>query len=59
MAGAGADILVAHMGLTTGGAIGAETALTLDAVRSADPGRSTTLRAKVIPEVWLSATAAP
>ena len=31
MARAGADILVAHMGLTTGGAIGAETALTLDA----------------------------
>jgi predicted TIM-barrel enzyme len=31
MARAGADILVAHMGLTSGGAIGAETALTLDA----------------------------
>jgi predicted TIM-barrel enzyme len=31
MARAGADILVAHVGLTTGGAIGAETALTLDA----------------------------
>jgi predicted TIM-barrel enzyme len=31
MAAAGADILVAHMGLTTGGAIGAATALTLDA----------------------------
>jgi predicted TIM-barrel enzyme len=30
MAEAGADILVAHMGLTTSGAIGAETALTLD-----------------------------
>jgi predicted TIM-barrel enzyme len=30
MAEAGADILVAHMGLTTGGAIGAETARTLD-----------------------------
>lgn len=30
MAQAGADILVAHMGLTTGGAIGAETAMTLD-----------------------------
>jgi len=29
MARAGADIIVAHMGLTTGGAIGAETALTL------------------------------
>jgi predicted TIM-barrel enzyme len=31
MVRAGADILVAHMGLTTGGAIGAETALTLEA----------------------------
>ncbi|MFJ1302291.1 phosphoenolpyruvate hydrolase family protein [Pseudomonadota bacterium AL_CKDN230030165-1A_HGKHYDSX7] len=30
MAGAGADIIVAHMGLTTGGKIGASTALTLD-----------------------------
>ncbi|HJP36066.1 MAG TPA: phosphoenolpyruvate hydrolase family protein, partial [Gammaproteobacteria bacterium] len=30
MTGAGADILVAHMGLTTGGSIGAETAVTLD-----------------------------
>jgi predicted TIM-barrel enzyme len=29
MTGAGADIVVAHMGLTTGGAIGAGTALTL------------------------------
>src|SRR5215472_7871605 len=31
MTRAGADIIVAHMGLTTGGAIGAQTALTLDA----------------------------
>ena len=30
MAGAGADIIVCHMGLTTGGAIGAETSKTLD-----------------------------
>jgi len=30
MAGAGADIIVCHLGLTTGGAIGAETDLTLD-----------------------------
>ena len=30
MAGAGADILVAHMGLTTKGSIGAHTALTLE-----------------------------
>ncbi len=33
MAQAGADILVAHMGLTTGGTIGAETALSLEACR--------------------------
>jgi predicted TIM-barrel enzyme len=31
MAKAGADLVVCHMGLTTGGAIGAETALTLEA----------------------------
>jgi predicted TIM-barrel enzyme len=31
MTAAGADIVVAHMGLTVGGAIGAETALTLEA----------------------------
>jgi predicted TIM-barrel enzyme len=30
MAAAGADMVVCHLGLTTGGAIGAETALTLD-----------------------------
>jgi predicted TIM-barrel enzyme len=30
MARAGADVVVCHLGLTTGGAIGAETALTLD-----------------------------
>ena len=30
MTAAGADIIVAHMGLTTGGAIGAETALSLE-----------------------------
>ena len=30
MAAAGADIVVCHLGLTTGGSIGAETALTLD-----------------------------
>ena len=35
MAQAGADIVVCHMGLTTGGAIGAETAL--DAGRRASP----------------------
>jgi predicted TIM-barrel enzyme len=31
MAQAGADMIVAHMGLTTGGSIGAQTAMTLDA----------------------------
>src|SRR5215212_3498006 len=37
MTDAGADIIVAHMGLTTGGAIGAETVLTLDeCVRAVD-----------------------
>ncbi len=45
MTKAGADILVAHMGLTTGGAIGAESALTLDHCVTrvsaiADAGRS-------------------
>jgi len=30
MAGAGADIIVCHLGLTTGGSIGAETAVTLE-----------------------------
>ena len=36
MTEAGADILVAHMGLTTAGSIGAQTAKTLAAVRAAD-----------------------
>ena len=44
MAGAGADILVAHAGLTTSGTIGAQTAMTLDeavefAQKIADAGR--------------------
>ena len=30
MAGAGADVVVCHLGLTTGGSIGAETALSLE-----------------------------
>jgi predicted TIM-barrel enzyme len=51
MTRAGADILVAHMGLTTGGAIGAESALKLDDCVArvnaiADAGRS--VRADVI-----------
>jgi predicted TIM-barrel enzyme len=45
MTQAGADILVAHMGLTTGGSIGAESALKLDdcverVAAIADAGRS-------------------
>ena len=41
MAKAGADIVVCHLGLTTGGAIGAETAVKLrrTACRSSTPGR--------------------
>ena len=40
MARAGADIVVCHLGLTTGGAIGARTALSLrPACRSSTPGR--------------------
>ena len=36
MAEAGADIIIAHMGLTTGGSIGAETALKLDRLPRTD-----------------------
>ena len=38
MAGAGADILVPHVGLTTKGMIGAQTALDLDEAAAAGPG---------------------
>ena len=38
MAEAGADIIVAHMGLTAGGSIGAETAMTLDDARARSSG---------------------
>ena len=38
MAEAGADILVAHMGLTTGGSIGAETATSLEQLCTAGDG---------------------
>ena len=46
MAEAGADMVVAHMGLTTGGSIGAETAFSLDEAvaavqRIADAARAT------------------
>ncbi len=44
MAEAGADVLVPHMGLTTGGSIGAETAKTLDDCVRSDPGDGTTPR---------------
>ena len=36
MAAAGADIVVCHLGLTTGGAIGADTALQARRLRRAD-----------------------
>jgi predicted TIM-barrel enzyme len=50
MAGAGADIVVCHLGLTTGGSIGAETALQLaDCV---EPIQAWTAAAKAVnPEV--------
>ena len=52
MAEAGADIVVCHLGLTTGGAIGAETALTLaDCVPLIDAvgrGRAQAVRPDVI-----------
>ena len=38
MAEAGADVLVPHMGLTTKGTIGAQTAKTLDECVERDPG---------------------
>ena len=38
MAEAGADVLVPHMGLTTKGTIGAQTAMTLDECVERDPG---------------------
>jgi predicted TIM-barrel enzyme len=47
MAEAGADIIVCHMGLTTGGAIGAETARTLaDCVRDMDEWAEAARRAR-------------
>lgn len=47
MAGAGADIVVCHLGLTTGGAIGAETALTLqDCPAKVDDWAEAALRVK-------------
>src|SRR5215470_10306045 len=47
MAEAGADIVVCHMGLTTGGAIGAETALTLkDCVPAIDGAAAAAKRAR-------------
>jgi len=50
MAKAGADIIVCHLGLTTGGSIGAETALTLDdCIKSIDSWSSAAL--SVNPEV--------
>ena len=45
MADAGADLIVAHMGVTTGGSIGAKSSKTLDDCVDADPARSPTPRA--------------
>lgn len=58
MAEAGADILVAHMGLTTKGTIGAKTALTLDdcIVKIKD---IIAAAAPSAPTSWSSATADP
>ena len=50
MAEAGADVLVPHMGLTTGGAIGAETAKTLDECGRRSSRRCTTRRSAVNPD---------
>ena len=47
MAEAGADVIVCHMGLTTGGAIGAETALSLrDCVPRIDEMAEAALRVR-------------
>ena len=58
MAEAGADIIVAHMGLTTGGAIGAGTALTLDDCVRADQRDRARPRARCARMSSCSATAA-
>ena len=51
MAEAGADIVVCHMGLTTGGAIGAETALQARRLRGADQRAGRRRRKPVKPDV--------
>ena len=57
MAEAGADVLVPHMGLTTGGSIGAETARTLDeSVELIQAMHDAAV--EVAPDVLVSATAA-
>ena len=58
MAEAGADVLVPHMGLTTGGSIGAETAKTLDDCVAADPGDARRGASGSTPRSSSSATAA-
>jgi predicted TIM-barrel enzyme len=57
MAEAGADVLVPHMGLTTGGAIGAETARTLDECVPLIQAMHDAAK-RVNPEISCSATAA-
>ena len=44
MAKVGADVIIAHMGTTIGGTIGAETAFTLEDASRACPKKSATLR---------------
>lgn len=57
MARAGADIIVCHFGLTTGGTIGAETALTLECPALLDAWGEAALR--VNPEVLILAHGGP
>ena len=52
MARAGADVLVPHMGLTTKGTIGAQTALTLDEAVGAGAGDARRGAARSTPTSW-------
>jgi predicted TIM-barrel enzyme len=59
MTEAGADIVVAHMGLTTSGAIGAQTARTLDQSVRARCRPSPTPANPCVPIAWCCAMAGP
>ena len=52
MAMAGADIIVCHLGLTTGGAIGAQTALKLERLSGAHRRLGGGARCSVNPRFW-------